>query len=264
MSSAFSNKTIIITGAGGAFGCVCATLFAQESCNLILIDSDATKLEEISTKLSLVMDPSKIHSCAISVTDEIGIERVIRETELLYGGIDYLFNNAACQGDFVSCPYYNNIDFKKIMEINVFGVFNLLQQCSKSMIRTKSKGSIVNVASMAATGAPNMIAYSASKAAVIGLTKSAAKDLAPHNIRVNSVSPSFIGDNDMWNRQCRMQANANSQYYSSDPLEVSDQMIKQIPMRRAGTVEEVIKVAKFLLSEDASYMTGQDIQITGG
>jgi short chain dehydrogenase len=101
------------------------------------------------------------------------------------------------------------------------------------MIDRGGGGAIVNIASMAGvSGAPNMPAYSASKAAVVGLTKAAAKDLAPHAIRVNAVSPGFVGPGRMWETQVAAQASAKSQYYDDDPKRVAQQMIGLVPLRR--------------------------------
>lgn len=109
-----------------------------------------------------------------------------------------------------------------------------------------------------------MAAYSASKAAVIGLTLSAAKDLAPLGIRVNTISPAFIGPGAMWDRQVELQASTPSPYFPDDPAEVARQMIGMVPLRRYGSVEEVAAVAAFLLSDDASYVTGTNTEISGG
>ena len=109
-----------------------------------------------------------------------------------------------------------------------------------------------------------MSAYSASKAAIIGLTKSAAKDLAPAGIRVNAVSPAFIGPGRMWDNQVASQAAALSPYYADDPSEVARQMIRMVPLRRYGSADEVARVVAFLLSDDASYLTGINIEISGG
>jgi NAD(P)-dependent dehydrogenase (short-subunit alcohol dehydrogenase family) len=114
------------------------------------------------------------------------------------------------------------------------------------------------------SGAPNMPAYSASKAAVIGLTKSAAKDLAPRGIRVNAVSPAFIGPGRMWETQVAQQAAAGSQYYATDPERVAAQMIEMVPLRRYGSVREVATVVAFLLSDDASYVNGVNLEVSGG
>lgn len=109
-----------------------------------------------------------------------------------------------------------------------------------------------------------MAAYTASKSAVIGLTKTASKDLAPLGITVNSLSPAFVGDCMMWDRQCELQAAADSQYYDKDPKVVSEQMIKACPMRRCGSLAEVAGVVSWALSSDSSYVSGTNLQVTGG
>lgn len=152
------------------------------------------------------------------------------------------------------------------MDINVTGVFIVLKTVSNVMISQKPQGgSIVNTSSMAAhSGPPNMIAYGTSKSGVYHMTRIAAKDLAPYNIRVNSISPAFIGPGFMWTRQIELQAAANSVYYDKDPKIVQQQMINATPLKRYGSIQEVIGPVTFLLSDDASYLTGVDIQITGG
>eukprot|EP01130_Rhizamoeba_saxonica_P001516 TRINITY_DN1136_c1_g1_i10.p1 TRINITY_DN1136_c1_g1~~TRINITY_DN1136_c1_g1_i10.p1 ORF type:complete len:136 (+),score=33.16 TRINITY_DN1136_c1_g1_i10:1371-1778(+) len=126
-------------------------------------------------------------------------------------------------------------------------------------------GVFVNTASMAGVlGPPNMIAYGASKFAVVGMTLTAAKDLAPFNIRVNCISPAFIGPGFMWDRQVELQAGVGSQYYSTDPKVVAEQMISSTAMRRYGSLEEVASSVAFLMSDDASYLTGINIEIHGG
>jgi NAD(P)-dependent dehydrogenase (short-subunit alcohol dehydrogenase family) len=109
-----------------------------------------------------------------------------------------------------------------------------------------------------------MPAYAASKAAVIGLTKSASRDLAPHDIRVNSVSPAFIGPGAMWDNQVAQQAAADSQYYASEPEAVAKQMIDAIPLRRYGSPSEVADVICFLAGDRSSYLTGINVEIAGG
>jgi len=116
-----------------------------------------------------------------------------------------------------------------------------------------------------------MCAYGSSKAAVNHLSKISALDLAPHEIRVNSISPAFIGPEDgyMWNRQVDLQAKGNptnfpEYYYSNDAKTVAKQMIGSVPLRRAGDVEEVINSVLFLLSDESSYITGVDLNISGG
>jgi len=177
---------------------------------------------------------------------------------------DLLFNNAGYQGHFGNITNYPVGDFRRVLDINVTGVFVVLQAFAKVLMEAKQPGAAVNTASMAHGGAPNMAAYSASKAAVVALTKTAAKDLAVHNIRVNSVSPAFIGPGQMWNRQVELQAGTPSQYFSDDPDEVATQMINSVPMRRYGSLQEVASSVHFLLSDASSYITAFDIEVSGG
>src|SRR5207248_230393 len=174
-------------------------------------------------------------------------------------------NNAGYQGVFAPVERYPMDDARRVVEINVLGAMTILSVAAHTMVAGGQAGAIVNVASMAGvSGAPNMPAYSASKAAVIGLTKSAAKDLAPHGIRVNAVSPGFIGPGKMWETQVGRQAAVDSPYYADDPAAVARQMIELVPLRRYGSPGEVAAVAAFLLSDASSYLTGINVEISGG
>jgi len=180
------------------------------------------------------------------------------------GPLGGLVNNAGYQGVFASVDSYPFDDARRVLEVNVLGTMTVLAAAGRAMVEGGG-GSIVNIASMAGvSGAPNMPAYSASKAAVIGLTKAAAKDLAPHGIRVNAVSPAFVGPGRMWETQVAQQAAAGSQYFATEPNEVAAQMIGMVPLRRYGSTHEVASVVAFLLSEDASYVTGVNLEVSGG
>ena len=206
------------------------------------------------------------HSFQVDITKEGQAIEISNEIEKKFKRIDHLFNNAGYQGDFTNTLNYSVKDFKKIIDINVTGAFIMLKTISNIMSKQEPRGgSIVNTASMAGIAAPpNMIAYSASKAAVKHMTVIAAKDLAPFDIRVNSISPAYIGPGFMWTRQVELQAKARSVYFSEDPEQVASQMVDSVPMRRYGSINEVIGPVLFLLSDDASYLTGIDIKITGG
>ena len=260
----FKGKTVIITGAKGDFGQVCSKRIAQEGANIAFLDILDTESLVIQFRKDY---PDQIfHSFQVDITKEDKVIEVSNDIAKKFERIDHLFNNAGYQGDFTNTVNYSVKDFKKIMDINVIGAFIILKTVSNIMCKQVPRGgSIVNTASMAGIAAPpNMIAYSTSKAAVKHMTVIAAKDLAPFDIRVNSISPAYIGPGFMWTRQVELQAKAGSVYFSEDPKQVAYQMVDSVPMRRYGSINEVIGPVLFLLSDDASYLTGIDIKITGG
>lgn len=258
----FTDKTILITGGAGDIGEAVAQRFAAGGANLALTDIDSAKLEAVAAKLRPHGTALETYPC--DVTDSSQVEAMVEAVVERFGRIDYLFNNAGYQGLFVKTPDYPDEDFRKVIDINVMGAFYVLKAVSRRM-REAGGGAIVNTASYAGIiGPPNMLAYAASKFAVIGITKTAAKDLAPYNIRVNAVSPSLIGPGYMWTRQTELQAAADSQYFDRDPKVVERQMIASVPMRRLGRLEEVASGVAFLLSDEASYITGFNLEITGG
>jgi NAD(P)-dependent dehydrogenase (short-subunit alcohol dehydrogenase family) len=202
---------------------------------------------------------------AEGVTFDVTDEAAVTAAVSALGPLGGLVNNAGYQGVFAAVEAYPLDDARRVLEVNVLGAMTVLAAVGRTMIDGGAGGSIVNIASMAGvSGAPNMPAYSASKAAVVGLTKATAKDLAPHGIRVNAVSPAFIGPGRMWETQVAQQAAAGSQYYAADPEAVAAQMIGMVPLRRYGSVHEVAKVVAFLLSDDASYVTGANLEVSGG
>jgi NAD(P)-dependent dehydrogenase (short-subunit alcohol dehydrogenase family) len=244
--------TVLITGATGDIGSAIAEVLARRGHRLALADHPdvAARLDELSLRLGA-------GSVTFDVTDEAAVTAAVEGLGPLGG----LVNNAGYQGVFTSVERYPLDDARRVVEVNVLGVMTVLAAAARVM----TGGAVVNIASMAGvSGAPNMPAYSASKAAVIGLTKAAAKDLAPHGIRVNAVSPAFIGPGRMWETQVARQAAAGSQYYAADPDDVAAQMVGMVPMRRYGSVHEVATVVAFLLSDDASYVTGVNVEVAGG
>jgi NAD(P)-dependent dehydrogenase (short-subunit alcohol dehydrogenase family) len=253
--------TTLVTGAAGDIGTATAELLARRGHRLALADhpSGSARLQEtVEACRRLGVEAEGV---TFDVTDEADVAAAIGALGPLGG----LVNNAGYQGVFTSIERYPIDDARRVLEVNVLGAMTVLAAVSRTMIDGGAGGAIVNIASMAGvSGAPNMPAYSASKAAVIGLTKSAAKDLAPHGIRVNAVSPAFIGPGRMWTTQVAQQAAAGSQYFSADPEAVAAQMIAMVPMRRYGSVHEVASVVAYLLSEDASYVTGVNLEVTGG
>lgn len=255
------GRTVLVTGAAGDIGRATAVRLAAAGCRVVIADVvdglDATADACISADAA--SDPVQL---PFDVSDEPQV--VAAFAELAAQGItaDLLFNNAGVQGAFANAAGYEADDFRRVLDINVVGAFIVLKHFAAAL--AGAGGAVVNTASMAKGGAPNMVAYSASKAAVIAMTKSAAKDFAHQSIRVNSISPAFIGPGAMWDRQVELQANTPSQYFSNDPEDVAKQMIASVPLRRYGSLDEVAAAVQFLLSDEASYITAFDIEVSGG
>lgn len=195
------------------------------------------------------------------------MKQVFDYIEAKHGRIDCLWNNAGYQGLLKPLIDYPTDDFRLTQEINVVGAFNVLKHCSKKMAGQESGGAIVQSGSIAATdGTPAMCAYVASKAALHALGLTAAKDLAPFNIRVNTVLPGYIGpsDGNLWTRQIDLRTKSGSPYYKTEYDEEAYRSIQTVPLKRLGNVDEVVRAVAFLLSDESPYITGANLIITGG
>jgi NAD(P)-dependent dehydrogenase (short-subunit alcohol dehydrogenase family) len=255
----------LVTGAAGDIGRAAARLLAGWGWSLALVDHPSALEALDQTRQQCATLGAPAWTDAFDVTEAAGVERSVAACRDAIGVPTALFNNAGYQGTFERIDRYPGADARRVFEVNVLGAFTVLSAVSAAMVAAGVAGSIVSSASMAGvTGAPNMSAYSASKAAIIGLTKSAAKDLAPAGIRVNAVSPAFIGPGRMWENQVASQAATPSPYFADDPSAVAHQMIAMVPLGRYGTTDEVARVVAFLLSDDASYLTGINVEISGG
>lgn len=258
----FEGKTIFITGGAGDIGKAAAQRFAANGAGVVLLDLNKAKMVDIGQELEKHNVPVGIFHCDVTVPESV--TKAFSAAVAQFGRIDYVFNNAGYQGVFAKTDDYPEDDFQKVIDVNVNGVFYVLKAAAQHL-RDSGGGAIVNMASHAGVdGPPNMLAYAASKFAVIGMTQTAAKDLAPYGIRVNSLSPSLIGPGVMWTRQTELQAAVGSQYFDGNPKVVEQQLIHSVPMRRLGSLEEVANGVAFLMSDEASYITGLNLDITGG
>lgn len=258
----FQGKTILITGGAGEIGKATAHRFAADGAGIVLLDINEAQMAQVAQELQSY--DAAVHTFRCDVTNAEQVAQAFAGAVQQVGQLDYVFNNAGYQGAFAKTDEYPEADFQKVIDINVTGVFQVLKAAAQQL-RASGGGAIVNMASHAGVdGPPNMLAYAASKFAVIGMTQTAAKDLAPYGIRVNALSPSLIGPGFMWTRQTELQAGVGSQYFDPDPKVVEQQMINSVPMRRLGRLEEVANGVAFLMSDEASYITGFNLDITGG
>lgn len=266
MALATDGRIALVTGAAGDLGRACATRLASAGAVVVAADLPRTSaaLDETVAACRDLSDAN--HTAAtfdVTVTAEVdaAVTRILEHV----GTPRVLVNCAGYQGLFRPAQSYPAADTARVMAVNVTGLIDVTRAVVSAMIDARVTGTVVNLASHAGVGGPpNMPAYAASKGAVIAFTKAAARDLAPHGIRINAVSPAFIGPGEMWDRQVELQARAPSQYYGDDPATVTREMIGQVPLRRLGTPAEVAAAVAWLASDDSGYVTGENILLTGG
>lgn len=255
----------MVTGAAGDLGRAACVALADDGWSLFITDHPAQAQRLDATREACVAPGVEIVPATFDVTDHDAVDRHVGMLAESHGVPTALVAGAGIQGDFAPVHDYEVDVVRRVLDVNVVGVFNAIKVTAALMIRAGTGGSIIATASMAGvSGAPNMPAYAASKAAVIGLAKGASRDLAPHGIRVNSVSPAFIGPGAMWDNQVAQQAAAGSQYYAREPEAVARQMIDAISLRRYGSPAEVADVICFLAGDRSSYLTGINVEIAGG
>lgn len=268
----FSGKVVLITGAAGDIGGATAKRFVEEDAQVILSDLPVaeSKLKLLQDELS-TLGSVKPMIITADVTDEEHVKEMVKKVMETAGHLDVFFNNAGVQGELRPLHEQSVSIFRHITNVNICGAFICLKYVSQAMIEQKTGGSIVNTASLAGLlGPANMAAYAASKFAVVGMTKTAAKDLARYNIRVNAIAPGII-EGRMWGTQvkgnalCRKRAEGdNSDVTLADIQAQEERMISGTPLKRLGKLPEVASVVAFLSSNDASYLSGITLPIDGG
>lgn len=242
-----AKRVVYITGGSRGIGRTTAYKMSEPGTTVIInhFDPSPEAAEETARGIEARGAESDIHY--YSVADQGKAEEHIKAAVEKHGRLDVLVNNAGITRDALVLRMKEE-DWDLVLSINLKGVFNCSQIAAKIMSRQRS-GKIVNVASVTGViGNVGQANYSASKAGVIGLTKTLARELASRRITVNAVAPGFI--------ETDMTANL--------PDKIKEQFLTQIPLKRAGTPEDVANVISFLASEAAAYLTGQVIHVGGG
>jgi len=250
------SKVIIITGAAMGLGLAAAKELASKGANLTLVDYNEKSLTEAKDDISKKFPDVKIITVVADVSNEGAVKNYVDETVKAFGRIDGLYNNAGIEGRQAGMTEYDVNIFKKVIDINLMGVYYGMRYVIPVM-QKQNYGRIVNVASVGGIrGVLNQTPYVASKHAVSGMTKNAALEYGRDGIATNAIAPGAI--------LTPMVAEAFKQVNPQDPKAAETEYAKANPTKRLGVPEEVAKVVAFLLSDDASYVSGQTIAIDGG
>jgi 3alpha(or 20beta)-hydroxysteroid dehydrogenase len=244
----FKDKVVVITGAAGGIGTETAKRFASEGAKIVLVDLDKDTAEETAKELELKSEDYLVVEADVSKEEDV--ERYVKEAKERFGSIDVFFNNAGIEAKYESIMETDSDAMSKVLDINLKGVYYGMKHVLKVMTEQES-GSIINTASVAGMiGFPNMGPYVASKHAVIGLTKTAAIEVAEKKVRVNAVCPAPV--------DTRMMEDIEE----SGDMD-SEDFTAVIPIGRYAEAEEIAALVAFLASDDASYITGSAYPIDG-
>lgn len=245
----FSNRVVVVTGAGGGIGRASAMRMADEGANVVVVDINGTAAEEVAKSL-----PTDSIAVEADVSDEAQVDRYVEAAVSKFGRIDLHHLNAGIFGSFATFPDVEVSEFDRVLAVNVRGQFLGLRAAFRLFHNQGSTGAIVLTGSIAGlTGSADLIAYQTSKHATTGLVRGAAMYGGPLGIRVNAVSPGIV-PTDLFAAAAMASGGKNDM--------VSRALTT--PLRRAGSPDEIAGVTAFLLSEDAAYMTGQLLSVDGG
>lgn len=240
------GKIAVVTGASRGIGKAIACKFASLGATVIInYNHSAVKAEEVKSQIEAADGCVEVMQC--NVSDYIACEVFFKEIIKKFGRIDILVNNAGITKDGLMMKMSEE-DFDQVIKVNLKGTFNCIRFVSRQMLKQR-QGRIINMSSVVGVaGNAGQMNYAASKAGVIGMTKSAAKELASRGITVNAIAPGFI-ETDM-----------------TDVLSdaVREASVEQIPLGRFGKPEDIANAAAFLASEEAGYITGQVLHVDGG
>ncbi len=238
----FTNKTVVVTGSGRGIGKEIAAQFVRLKANVIISDLDQGAIDETVSQLG-----SKTFGIKANVTSSDDLGALYEKTLEKFGSLDVLVNNAGITRDTLLVRM-DEKDWDMVLDINLKGAFLATKLAAKIMMKQR-RGRIINISSIVGlTGNAGQANYSASKAGLIGLTKSAAKELASRGVTVNAIAPGYI--------QTEMTEKLSDEAKAS--------FLSNIPLKRAGLPSDVAAAVMFLASDEASYITGQVLAVDGG
>ena len=239
------DKVVLVTGSGRGIGKEIASVFAREGAKVVISDIDEETASKTAKEISSL--GTETASFKADVTNLGSVEEMINKILDKFKRIDILVNNAGITKDNLLLRM-KEADWDAVLNVNLKGVFNCTKVVSRVMLK-QQQGKIINIASIIGiTGNPGQANYAASKAGIIGFTKSVAKELASRNVTVNAVAPGYI----------------QTEMTDKLPEEVKKQMLSFIPLKKMGTTKDVAGVCLFLASSDSDYITGQTIVVDGG
>ncbi|HCI16193.1 MAG: 3-oxoacyl-[acyl-carrier-protein] reductase [Candidatus Marinimicrobia bacterium] len=240
-----SKKIAVVTGASRGIGKAMAETYAQAGAHVICVSRNEDALNGVADLIRSNGGSASVAAC--NVSDLENFQKLIKDTADNYGSVDILVNNAGITRDTLIMRMSED-DWDTVIDINLKGAFNGIKAVTRTMMKQKS-GRIINISSVVGlTGNAGQVNYAASKAGLIGLTKSAAKEIGSRGITVNCIAPGYIAT-DM-----------------TDQLDdqAKDLLISQIPLGRIGSPDDIAATALFLASDEAGYITGQTFTVDGG
>ena len=247
------GKIAVVTGAAGVIGRATTELLAERGARIVAVDRKREELEDAIKGLPASAEPLAVTA---DVSDEDEVADYVRAAVDRFGTIDVFYNNAGVEGQVKTITDYPLAEFRRVLDVNVVGVFLGMKHVLPVMLK-QNKGSIINTASIAGLiGSPQIAVYSASKHAVIGLTRSAAWECTGTGVRVNCVCPGMI-DSRM------LSAILEGRNTGNAPVP-QQKIVERIPARRLGQASEVASIVAFLASDEASYVSGSAYTVDGG
>jgi 3-oxoacyl-[acyl-carrier protein] reductase len=245
--NSFQGKTALVTGASRGIGRAIAVELARGGARLALNYAGNQAAAEEALRLVREAGAPEARLFQFDVADPVAVGKAVDEVVSTMGGLHILVNNAGVALDQLVMRIKDD-DWQRQLDVNLSGAFHLIRAATRPMMKARG-GSIVNLTSVVGeTGNAGQAAYSATKAGLIGLTKSVARELASRNVRVNAVAPGYI-DTDMT---------------ASLPADAKQKMAEMIPLGRLGRVEDVAAAVAWLCSDQASYVTGEVLRVNGG